>query len=77
MMLEQGILTELGFNLKLSEHVIKADDVPFNKSTSPVVDSGTYIHKYLNTGEIIPGESFTNYFVKEVYESEHVRTATK
>ena len=37
----------------------------------------TYIFKYLNTGKITPEESFTNYYVEEVYESDHVRTATK
>ena len=42
-----------------------------------MVDLGTYIFKYLNTGKITPEESFTNAYVEEVYESEHVRTATK
>ena len=35
MILGQDILTELGLNLKFSEHVIKADDGPFNGSTTP------------------------------------------
>ena len=42
-----------------------------------MVDLGTYIFKYLNTGKIKPEEYFTNTYVKEVYESYHVRTATK
>ena len=42
-----------------------------------MVDLGTYTFKDLNTGEITPEESFTNDYVKEVYESEHVHTATK
>ena len=42
-----------------------------------MVNLGTYIFKYLNTGKITPEESFTNAYVKEVYESDHVRTATK
>ena len=42
-----------------------------------MVDLSTYIFKYLNTGKIIPEESFTNAYVEEVYESEHVRTDTK
>ena len=37
------LLKELGLNLKFSEHVIKADDGPFNGSTTPLVDLGTYI----------------------------------
>ena len=46
-------------------------------STTPMVDLGTYIFKYLNIGEITPEELFTNAYIEEVYESEHVRTATK
>ena len=42
-----------------------------------MVDLGTYMLKNLNTGEIIPEESFTNAYVKEVYKSENVRTAAK
>ena len=42
-----------------------------------MVDLGTYIFKDLNAGKIIPEESFTNDYVEEVYESEHVRSATK
>ena len=38
---------------------------------------GTYIFEDLNIRKIIPEEIFTNVYVKEVYESEHVRTATK
>ena len=33
--------------------------------------------KKLNTWKITPESLFTNAYVKEVYESEHVRTATK
>ena len=39
------ILTELGLNLKLSEHVTEADDGPFKGSTAAIVDLGTYILK--------------------------------
>ena len=77
MILGQDILTELGLNLKWSEHVIKAGDGPFNGSTTPMVDVGMYICKYLNTEKITPEELFTDAYVKEVYESENVRTATK
>ena len=38
---------------------------------------GTYECKYLSTGEITHEESFTDAYVKEVFESEHVRTAKK
>ena len=55
MILGQYLLTELGLNLKFSEHFIKADYGPFNRSTTPMVDLGTYIFKYLNTEKITPG----------------------
>ena len=42
-----------------------------------MVDLGTYILKYLNLVEIKSEESFTGAYVKEVYASEHVLTATK
>ena len=42
-----------------------------------MVDLGTYTFKYLYTGEITPEESFTNAYVKELYESEHVLITTK
>ena len=64
-------------NLKFSEHVIEADDGPFNRSTTPMVDFGTYIFKDLNTGKITPEETFTNSYIDEVYGSEHVHTAKK
>ena len=38
---------------------------------------GIYIFKYLNIGKIKPEELFTDAYVEEVYDSEHVRTATK
>ena len=41
-----------------------------------MVDLGTYIFKYLNTGKNTPEESFTNAYTEEVYGSEHVRIAT-
>ena len=68
MVLGQDLLTELGLNLKFSEHVIEADDGTFKGSTTPMVDLGTYIFKYLNTGKITPEESFANAYVVEVYE---------
>ena len=42
-----------------------------------MVDLGTYIFKDLNTGKITPEETFTNSYVKEVHESDHVCTTTK
>ena len=52
MILGQDILTELVFNLKLSEHVIESDDGIFKGSTEPMVDLGTYELKKLNTGKL-------------------------
>ena len=77
MVLERDLLTELGLNLKFPEHVTEADDGPFNRSTTPMVDLGMYVFKYLNKGEITHEELFNNAYVEEVYESEHVRTVTK
>ena len=77
MNLDRYLLTELLLNSKISEHVIKAYYDPFIGSTSPMVDLVAYVFKDLNTREIKPGESFTDAYVKEVYESEHVFTATK
>ena len=54
MILGRDWLTELGLNLKFSEHVIKADDGPFKGSTETMVDLGTYIFKNINLGEIKP-----------------------
>ena len=56
---------------------MEAYDGPFNGSTTPMFDLGMYIFKYLNTGKITPEESFTNAYVEEVYDSEHVGTAIK
>ena len=43
----------------------------------PMVNLGTYVFKYLNTGEITTIEQFDNAYVEELYDSEHVRTSTK
>ena len=64
MILGRDILTELGLNLKFSEHVIKADYVPFNGSTRLMVNFGTYVFKDFNTGKIKPKESFTGAYSK-------------
>ena len=69
MILGLYILTELGLNLKFSEHIIEADDGPFKGSTTPMVELGTYLFKYLNTKKITPEESFSGANAKEVYES--------
>ena len=42
-----------------------------------MVDLGACTFKYLNTEKITPKESFADDHTKAVYESEHVRTATK
>ena len=54
MILGSDLLTELGLNLKFSEHVIEAYYGPFNGFTAPMVDLGTYIFKGLNTNKITP-----------------------
>ena len=46
-------------------------------ATAPMVDLGAYIFKDLNTEKIEPEELFTAAYVEEVYELEHIRTATK
>ena len=56
MILERYLWTELGLNLKLSQHVIEADDGIFKGSTKPMFDLGTYVFKDLNTGKITPKE---------------------
>ena len=48
--------TELGLHLKLSEHVIEADNVTFQGSTTPMFGLVTNAFKYLNRGEITPEE---------------------
>ena len=42
-----------------------------------MVNLSTYIIINLNTAKITPEEFFTNSYVVEVYESEHVHIATK
>ena len=42
-----------------------------------MVNLCTYIFKYLNTGKTTPEELFTNAYVEEEYELEHVRTDVK
>ena len=64
MILGRDILTELGLNLKLSEHVIEVDDVPFNGSTTPMVDLDTSIFKDLNIRGITPEELFNNTYIE-------------
>ena len=49
MILGRNLLTELGLNLKLSEHAIKYDDRPFKEYTPPMFNLVTYVLKYLNT----------------------------
>ena len=41
-----------------------------------MVDLSAYLFKYLNTSKIKPEESFTDAYVREVYESKHEHTAT-
>ena len=54
MILVIDLLTELWLNLKLSEHVIEADDGNFKGCITTMIDLSTYIFKYLNTEKITP-----------------------
>ena len=42
MILELNLLTELGLNLNVSDHIIETDDGTFNWSITPIFDLGTY-----------------------------------
>ena len=64
MFLGRDILTVLGINLKLYDHIIEAYDGPFNRSTTPMVDLGTYEFKDLYTGVIAPEELFMNAYAE-------------
>ena len=75
--LGRDILTTLGLNLKLLDHVIEADSGTFKGSTSPMVDMGTYEFKDLNTEKITLKEYFTNSYAEEIYESDQFRTSNK
>ena len=46
------ILTELGLNLKCSEHIIEEYGGPFKGSKTPMDNLGMYIFKDLNTDKI-------------------------
>ena len=50
----EDIWTELVLHLTFSEHVIEADDGPFNGCKTPMVDLSMYIFKDLNTGKTTP-----------------------
>ena len=54
MILGRDLLKWIKLNSKFSEHVIKADDGPFQGSTTPMIDLGTYTFKYLNTDKFTP-----------------------
>ena len=42
-----------------------------------MVDLGTHVFTDLNTGKITPEKSFTYAYIKVIYESAHILTATK
>ena len=77
MILGRDLLTELGLNIKFSKHIINSDDGPLIGDMAPMVDLAAYTFKYLNAGGIKPEELFTDAYAEEVYESAHVRSATK
>ena len=73
MILGQDLLTELWLNLKFLN--MSLNQMMELLKTTPMVDLGMYIFRYSNTGKITPEESFTNAYIEEVYDSDHVRTA--
>ena len=77
MILGRYLLTWLVLNLKISDYVVEADDGPFKGPMSSMVDMGTYGFKYLNTGEIVPEESFTNNNAEDIHKSEQVCNSAK
>ena len=68
MILGKYILSELWFNLKLSQHVSEAGYGPFKGSKIHMVDLCVYVFKYSNTGEITPEELFTDAYAENIYE---------
>ena len=52
MILGKYLITYLGFNLELSDHVIEADYGYFKGYTTPIIDMAMYQFKALNTGKI-------------------------
>ena len=71
------ILTEMGLNPKLSNHVVEGDDGPFKGSTTPVFDMSMYDFTYFETGKITLEEMFMKSYVDEIYELEQVRASSK
>ena len=67
MILGRNILTVLGFYLKFCQKFIGRGGVPFERSTEPMIDLGTYEFKYLNTVKITPEEYFMNACVEGVF----------
>ena len=54
MILGRNIWTELGLNLKFSDHVVEADNGTLKESTAPISDIGTYESTDLETEKITP-----------------------
>ena len=77
MILGRDSLTGLVLNIRLYDHVIKADDGPLKVLTSPMADLGMYELKILNTGKITPEELFMNYYKKYIHELEEFCTSNK
>ena len=77
MILGRYILTSLWLNIKLSKHILKADDGTLKESTALVVVLGTYELKKLDTGKITLAELVTKAYTEEINESVKVRTSNK
>ena len=52
--MQEFFLTSLGLNIKISQHVIKAGDMPLEEYTAIMIDLGMYKFKYFNAGNITP-----------------------
>ena len=73
----RDILTSLVLYLKFSNRLIEGVDGPFEIYTSPMVDLVTYEFKDLDAGNITPEEYFTDAYVEELFELEHLHTSNK
>ena len=64
MILGRDILTELGLNINIYDHVIEAYDGPLKVYRAPMVDLGRYEFKGLNAGKITTEESLMNSYAE-------------
>ena len=60
-------MNRIKIKFKFSEYIIDSNDEPFKMSTTPTLNLGAYIFKYLNTEKITTEESFIGTYIEEVY----------